>query len=143
MTLEELKAEAVRLNNEAHDLLRKCGYEQLGELDISHGLNPDEIYTYHMLNRFITGLDTIAGYIDQIEAPIVRSGVLTKNNRGRYELNGREFTCGSTIEFIRDCETPYWEASRIEARNGEYYLVSDPEQKMEGLTVRVKEVNRP
>lgn len=143
MTLEELKSEAVRLNNEAYVLLQKCGYEQLGELDISHGLNPDEIYTYHMLNRFITGLDTIANYIDQLEAPIVRYGVLTKNSRGRYELNGHEFTCGSTIEFIRDCETPYWEVSRIEARDGEYYLVSDPEQKMEGLTVRVKEVNRP
>ena len=54
-----------------------------------------------------------------------RTGKLTLNDRGRYEINGIELTCGHGLElfmFSSDecCET--WCEGCVEADNGRYYF---------------------
>lgn len=138
MTLDELQACATEINRQIHALLQESGFDQYGEIDIQHDYNPDTLYTVNMLTRYLYNLDCVTDFVDQLNAPIDHYGVLGINKNGRPDLNGKEFTCGDTIEFVKHCEKPYWEVSRIEAHRGKYYLTADPEQELDGLTVRTK-----
>ena len=60
-------------------------------------------------------------------------GYLILNQNRRYEVNGREYTCGSSIEYFDDGK---WKESDVEHEKGRYYIVNDPKLKLEGLRVR-------
>ena len=69
---------------------------------------------------------------------------------GRYETaKGRYYTSGSGIEFLRTEEVynydtdkwknaGIWTCSRVESRNGQYYIVGYSDVELSGLKVRVR-----
>ncbi|WP_353056524.1 DUF5348 domain-containing protein [Sporosarcina luteola] len=71
---------------------------------------------------------------------VLIEGHLLKNDRGRYELCGREFTSGSLIDVWREDpvikDGGYYISSRIEHRGGDYYCVDMPYIKLDGLKAR-------
>ena len=85
-----------------------------------------------------------------LKRPIREVGKLHMNGQGRYETDkGHYYTSGSGIEFLRreevynyDTEkweeTGIWTNSRVESRDGEYYIVGYPDAELSGLKVRVR-----
>lgn len=155
MKQEELKARCIALNREIQKLLKDTGYDQAGELcDIDQNGNRDAqgLYEYDALELFIYRIDSAADSMRVFSARKITEGRLHKNERGRYEVNGVELTCGSGIDFMCDdgnhdtwdddgniIKSPYWKYSSIESaeKYGGYYLTAAPSIPLEGLYVRV------
>lgn len=95
-------------------------------------------------------LDDIQRTLAYFERPIREVSRIYTNENGRYETDkGHYYTCGSGIEFLRveeiynyDTDTwenaEIWTVSRVEAKDGQYYIVNFPNIRMSGLTVRVR-----
>lgn len=95
-------------------------------------------------------LEEIKRTLDYYDYPIREVGTLHMNSQGRYETeSGYYYTSGSGIEFLRteevyNYDTDKWEdagiwtTSRVESRNGNYYIVGYPDLDMSGLKVRIR-----
>lgn len=98
-------------------------------------------------------LENVSNAINYLKRPISYTGILHKNQSGRYELeNGYYYTSGSSIEFLctdRYHETynekseeyeivPYWCKSSVEHDGNDYYIVGHNDILMENLQVRVR-----
>jgi hypothetical protein len=105
-------------------------------------LNADAVQKYHILYKAMEGLEEAYSSIVDLNRRVLIEGHLLKNERGRYELCGREFTSGSLIDVW--CEDPdmkdggYYISSRIEHRGDNYYCVDMPYIKLEGLKARYR-----
>ena len=62
-----------------------------------------------------------------------RIGELRLNSSNRYEVNGQEYTSGSSIEYRKNSK---WVKSSIEHYNGRYYIVGDKNLELHHLIVR-------
>lgn len=103
--------------------------------------DPNSMYTRFMLNHIEDKLSDTLNLIQSLTSPVIDQGTLVKNSTGRYELNGREFTSGSSIEFLYDddfSEVTRWVNSRVESKKGEYFIVGYPHVQLDGLIVRRK-----
>lgn len=100
----------------------------------------------HILNQ----IDEIESTLAYLERPIQEVSRIYINGTGRYETGkGHYYVSGSGIEFLRN-EKVYnygedmwetvgiWTCSRVESRDGKYYIVGHPDVEMSGLTVRVR-----
>lgn len=67
---------------------------------------------------------------------IKNTGNLYKNQRGRYELNGTELTCGDRIELY---VVGKWVKTRIEHDNNDYYAVGHRDVNLNGIRARIRE----
>ena len=95
-------------------------------------------------------LDEVQRSLAYYDRPIRETSKIYRNESGRYETwKGHYYTCGSTIEFLRDEEvynyetndweeTKIWTTSSIESKDGDYYIVGYPNVSLSGLTVRVR-----
>lgn len=73
---------------------------------------------------------------------------LHKNERGRYETENREYTCGDRVEYLADIRVDNedgepetmqeWRISRIEHDGNDYYIVGNSSS-LEGILVRERE----
>ena len=110
------------------------------EVELENREDPDELQKAAVLYRVINLLQDACWEIDYLEKPVIDCGVLVRNEGGRYELNGREFTSGSMIEILiedPDGEEPaYWERTRIE-HDTDYYEVNR-RRKLDGLMARYR-----
>lgn len=103
--------------------------------------NPDSMYTRDSLNNIEEKLTEALDILQSLTAPIIDQGTLVKNIGGRYELNGWEYTSGSSIDFLHSDsfdELTRWLNSRVEFHNGDYFIVGYPDVKLDGLLVRRK-----
>lgn len=85
-------------------------------------------------------LEEVKDDIEYLNKPILKTGILNKNSRDRYETDYMEYTSGSGIEALiydPDDENEKWVISRVE-HNGDYYIVGYPKVKMDGLKVRIR-----
>lgn len=105
-------------------------------------LNADAVQKYHILHKAMEGLEEAYSSIVDLNRKVLIEGHLLKNDRGRYELSGREFTSGSLIDvWCEDSDMKdggYYISSRIEHRGGDYYCVDMPYIKLEGLKARYR-----
>ncbi|WP_262173268.1 DUF5348 domain-containing protein [Saccharococcus sp. Marseille-Q5394] len=105
-------------------------------------LNADAVQKYHILYKAMEGLEEAYSSIVDLNKKVLIEGHLLKNNRGRYELCGREFTSGSLIDVWREDpdmkDGGYYISSRIEHRGGDYYCVDMPYIKLDGLKARYR-----
>ncbi|MEC0167406.1 DUF5348 domain-containing protein [Paenibacillus graminis] len=120
--------------------------EDGGEYDCC---DPEAMYEQAMLQRILGELTDLIPLVRQLVAPVAREGTLRKNRAGRYELaSSTYFTTGSPIEFLYTYpdgdsrRESRWIYSRVEHNGSDYYIAGYPEQKMNGLWVRVKEISR-
>ena len=110
------------------------------EVEISHSEDPNELQKIMALFKVINLLQDACWEVEYLEKPIADSGVLIRNEAGRYELNGREFTSGAIIEVLNtdpEGEAPaYWERTRIE-HDTDYYEVNH-HWRLDGLMARYR-----
>lgn len=102
-------------------------------------LTPDERLEAYILQQIGETLEKIAKDVEYLDKPITAQGRLSKNEAGRYAINGDYpyFTSGSPIEIlIEDEDGGYWVKTRIEHKNGDYYAVDLPNLKLDGVMAR-------
>lgn len=122
-------------------------YEDLSTLKYDN-TNPDELMMLDELRSMLMKLEEISHTINYLSRPVKKYGTLHKNENGRYEMNGHEFSSGCGIEYLAwycrynendECvHTPYWRASRVEHNGEDYYIVGANGVELEGLRVRIR-----
>jgi hypothetical protein len=152
--LKELADEMAKLKKQFETVLSVSDYyncEDLSGLDDYMQINTAEQWQQleefrHILNQ----IDEIESTLAYLERPIQEVSRIYINGTGRYETGkGHYYVSGSGIEFLRN-EKVYnygediwetvgiWTCSRVESRDGKYYIVGHPDVEMSGLTVRVR-----
>lgn len=119
----------------------KRTYVDPEEIEIENPNDPDEEGLCYILCEIMEDIRNIIENIDYHSSPIVTEGVLRKNEIGRYELNGREFTCGRCLEVLipaSDYRPAYWTYCRIEGNEHGYFLVGYPNLSIDGLRARLR-----
>lgn len=109
------------------------------EVELDDPNDPNELQKQAVLFRVMNLLQDACWEIDYLEKPIADCGILVRNEGGRYELNGREFTSGAVIEVLvkgAGDEPSYWERTRIE-HDSDYYEVNR-RRRLDGLMVRYR-----
>lgn len=113
-------------------------YENI-EYDRNDG---EEAFLADEFKGVIDKLSVVQSKLAYLQKPVFEESILYKNRSGRYETDsGIYFTSGSVIEvFIYDefYEMTRWVKSRIEHKNGDYYLFGYDNVNLEGLKVRVR-----
>jgi hypothetical protein len=100
----------------------------------------------HALYRAADKLNDAKRAIEYYSSPIKEEGYLTQNSRGRFELNGHEFTSGSKIEVYlnenleNDIEEG-WLSGRVEhtGNKGYYFYGPSKPSLYEGMRARTRE----
>jgi hypothetical protein len=141
--MEKLLSSAGKISREIEEFLRTADYENYDDLS---GLKIDyeDENQLLLLNEFkgiLEKLDSVKSDINYLNRPIKSTGILHKNNRGRYETEFREYSSGYGIEaFIYDeyFEKNRWVITRVEHNGRDYYLVNYRNVPMEGLKVRIR-----
>ncbi len=101
----------------------------------------DEFLYFDVLRDVFDKLADVNYDIKYLKTPVKFTGYLSKNENGRYEIDNHEFTSGSLIEFLyfdEYDEVEKWKISRVESRNGEYYIYNFSDVDMYNLQVRVR-----
>ena len=142
MTGEQLKEKAGKLGGSLWDFLEDAGFAEWGELQTDETEEDAEsVMLENRLSRLCRYLSDAVAIIDRMQGEVIASGELRKNERGRYEIPEKEFTCGAVFEYLAQDDfhaCPYWRDTSLEAKNEEYYITDRPETKLDGLRVRIR-----
>ena len=143
VNIYELGRKLGRLNQEVQAILREVDYDAYGcasGVDFDKG-NADEYQLFVEYQKVLSALDGISSILSYFERP-VRQGVLCLNQEsGRYELCGIPLHCGNHLEVLAlDAagEAYIWDRTRVEAEQGEYYIVRHRGKPPEGMIARIR-----
>jgi hypothetical protein len=98
------------------------------------------MFTISEIREMLKKLLYVSNELAYLNRPIVKDGKLHKNERGRYELGGYEFTCGYGIEILvkDDNWKEIWVLSRIEQNGTDYYAVDYKNMCLQGVRARIR-----
>lgn len=102
-------------------------------------LSPEQRFEYEQLLGIGAKLEEALTRWQYLQKSVVAEGFLRKNENGRYEIDGREFTSGESIEVLisdPDFDETTWVKSRVEHNGEDYYLVGYEGVPMGGLMAR-------
>lgn len=149
-----LSDEMRKLQKQLSTVLYISGYRDYDDLsgidDYKEIKTPDQRQQLEEYRNILYKLDEVQSSLAYFDKPIQEVGTLHENSQGRYETDkGHYYTSGSGIEFLRteevyNYDTDEWEnaeiwtCSRVESKDGKYYIVGYPDVEMSGLTVRVR-----
>lgn len=141
--LEKLLNDLVILNRDISKVINYTKYENYDDLSFLNidDSDPEQLFLKDELRNIMEHLKEAKNNIEYLCMPVRKTGYLHKNQRDRYEMDFKEFTCGSSIEaLINDDyhDHVFWAASRIEHNGSDYYLVGYPDIHLEGLKVRIR-----
>lgn len=152
--LKALSDEMTKLKRQLETVLYISGYRDYDDLsgldDYKQIKTADQRQQLEEYRNILYKLDEVQSDLAYFEKPIREVSRIYTNDSGRYETDkGHYYTSGSGIEFLRteevyNYDTEEWEnaevwtCSRVESRNGEYYIVGYSDIDMHGLTVRVR-----
>lgn len=143
--LKELQMKTQELSKDIDDVLRRStyyDYSDLSGLEINRQ-DSDELQLWYELRNIMEMLIEVKGNINFLSCPVKEVSALHKNSSGRYEKEqGHVFTCGSTFEALIDDgyqDVPYWMRTRLESKEGAYYLVGIHGVSLDDLKVRIRE----
>ena len=152
--LRALSGEMARLQRQIGTVLSVSGYCDHDDLsgldDFKQIKTADQRQQLEEYRNILYKLEEIQRDMAYLKRPVREVGKLHMNGQGRYETDkGHYYTSGSGIEFLRreevynyDTEkweeTGIWTNSRVESRDGEYYIVGYPDAELSGLKVRVR-----
>lgn len=152
--LKALCEEMKKLRKQIDTILYISGHRDYDDLsgldDYKQIKTADQRQQLEEYRNILYKLDTVQSDLAYFEKPIREVSRIYTNKSGRYETNkGHYYTSGSGIEFLRteevyNYDTDEWEnaeiwtCSRVESKDGEYYIVGYPDVEMSGLTVRVR-----
>lgn len=152
--LKALSDEMAKLKKQIETVLYISDYRDCDDLsgldDYKQIKTADQRQQLEEYRSILYKLDEVQSTLAYYERPIREVGTLHLNSQGRYETeSGYYYTSGSGIEFLRaeevynyDTDTwedaEVWTSSRVESKNGKYYIVGFPNVELSGLTVRVR-----
>lgn len=152
--LKALSDEMAKLKRQLETVLYISNYRDYDDLsgldDYKQIKTADQRQQLEEYRNILYKLDEVQSDLAYFEKPIREVSRIYTNESGRYETDkGHYYTSGSGIEFLRteevyNYDTDEWEnaevwtCSRVESRNGEYYIVGYSDIDMHGLTVRVR-----
>lgn len=152
--LKALSGEMAKLKRQIETVLYISGYRDYDDLsgldNFSQIKSADERQQLEEYRNILYKLDEIQSDLAYLEKPIREVNRIYTNESGRYETDkGHYYTSGSGIEFLRteevyNYDTEEWEnagiwtCSRVESKDGQYYIVGYPDVEMSGLKVRVR-----
>lgn len=152
--LKALSDEMAKLKKQLETVLYISGYRDYDDLsgldDFKQIKTADERQRLEEYRSILYKLDDIQCDLAYLERPIKEVSRIYTNESGRYETDkGHYYTSGSGIEFLRteevyNYDTDEWEnaeiwtTSRVESKDGHYYIVGYPNIEMSGLKVRVR-----
>ena len=117
-------------------------YGELSNVDFNRE-DANDLFLNDQLTTIMVELDDIKRKIDYLNLPIKYESTLSQNTNNQYQTTrGDEYHCGSTIEYlyIDSLGDPaQWRLSRVEHKNGDYYILGNPNQVLEGLVVRIRD----
>lgn len=131
--------------NEVLEILNKMKYDlkrihnSYDEFEFDYN-DPEERYKNTIVRKIANHTEELYYLAEWMEKPIIAEGHLTKNELGRYEIEGTSvyFTSGSPIE-VWDEEDEVYIKTRIEHTDGDYYAYAlGPKVKLEGLKARTR-----
>lgn len=125
-------------------LFKSTLYDKFDDLS---GLQSNEDTDERFIKTELVGafehLEMAMSKINYLNMEIVKTGRLHKNQNGRYELDGKEYSSNCKIEFLYydDCyEREEWVVSRIEYMNDRYCIVGFSALELDNLLVREREL---
>ena len=152
--LTVLSDEMAKLKRQIETILSASQYREYDDLsgldDYRQIKTADQRQQLEEYRNILYKLDEVQSILAYNERPVWEVSRIYRNDAGRYETDkGHYYTSGSGIEFLRTEEvynydtnewenTAIWTCSRIESRDGEYYIVGYPDLELSGLTVRVR-----
>ena len=152
--LRALSGEMAKLQRQIGAALSVSGYCDFDDLsgldDFKQIRTADQRQQLEEYRNILYKLDEVQGNLAYYDKPVKEVSRLHMNASDRYETDkGHYYTSGSGIEFLRteevyNYDTDKWEnagiwtCSRVESRNGEYYIVGYPDVELSGLKVRVR-----
>lgn len=152
--LKALSEEMAKLQKQINTLFRISDYPDCDDMsglsDYKQIKTADQRQQLEEYRHILYKLEEVKRTLDYYDYPIREVGTLHLNSQGRYETeSGYYYTSGSGIEFIRTEEVynydseqwenaEVWTTSRVESKNGKYYIVGYPDMDMTGLKVRVR-----
>lgn len=141
MTFAELKQSMEEIRKQIGQLTYKTGWDKWEEFNLEdEPTDPEDKYLMDEYYWMMDKLFAVESELDYLRKPVTLEGVLHKNEQGRYEANGREFTSGNSLEaYVFDTvnEEYHWIHSRIEHDGEDYYIV-DYSGSIEGVKVRLR-----
>lgn len=152
--LKTLSDEMTKLKKQLETVLYISGFRDYDDLsgldDYKQIKTADQRQQLEEYRNILYKLDEVQSSLAYFGKPIREMGTLHENSQGRYETDkGHYYTSGSGIEFLRteevyNYDTEEWEnaevwtCSRVESKDGQYYIVGYPDVEMSGLTVRIR-----
>lgn len=152
--LKTLSDEIAKLKRQIETVLYISGYQNCDELtrldDYKKINTADQRQQLEEYRNILYKLDEVQCDLSYYERPVREVSRIYENESGRYETeHGHCYTSGCGIEFLRTDEVynydndewenaPIWTTSRVESRDGQYYIVGYPDVELSGLTVRVR-----
>ncbi|MCM1181231.1 MAG: DUF5348 domain-containing protein [Clostridium sp.] len=152
--LKALSDEMAKLKKQIETVLNISDYRNYDDLsgldDYEQIQTADQRQQLEEYRNILYKLDEIQADLAYYSKPIREVGTLHENSQGRFETEkGHYYTSGSGIEFLRteeayNSDTDEWEeveiwtTSRVESKDGKYYIVYYPNVELSGLTVRIR-----
>lgn len=152
--LKALSDEMTKLQKQIETVLSISDYRNYEDLsglaDYKEIRSADALQRLEEYRNILYRLDEVQAGLAYLEKPIKEVSRIYRNKIGRYEANsGYYYTSGSCIEFLRTTEVynydtdtyedvEVWTTSRVESKDGEYYIVGYPDISLSGLKVRIR-----
>lgn len=152
--MKALSGEMEKLKRQLETVFYVSGYRECDDLsaldDYKQLRTADERQKLEEYRNLLYKLEEVQSTLLYYDKPVKEVSRLHMNASGRYETDkGHYYTSGSCIEFMRveevhnynadKWEDAYiWTTSRVESRNGEYYIVGFSGVELSGLKVRVR-----
>lgn len=145
MNITELHRKLNNLNNDITSILTGIDYryaEVLYDDQVEYNPNnPNDRLLKDEFEDMLLHLQEISWKLEYLKKDIIGEYILHLNQNDRYECSVMEYHCGVTIEFYYyddwdDCFK--WVVSRVEHKNGSYYIVGYDNVVMDGLKVRIR-----
>ena len=153
--LKALSDEMAKLKKQLETLFSISHYREYDDLsgldDYQQIKIADQRQQLEAYRNILYKLDEVQRTLAYYERSVQEVSQIYRNNEtGRYETDkGYYYTSGSGIEFLRteevyNYDTDSWETaeiwtcSRVESKDGEYYIVDYPNLELSGLTVRIR-----
>lgn len=135
--MDQVKAALERLKPRMEEAIRET--QRLEEETSRDALSPEQHFEFEQLLGIGERLEEALARWNYLQKPVVAEGFLRKNENGRYEIEGREFTSGESVEVLisdPDFDETTWVRTRVEHNGENYYLVGYEEVPMDGLMAR-------
>lgn len=141
-SVEEIGKQLKKLHSSIKNLLDIVQYDS-DNIRIEDNEDAEELFLRDEYRQVMSQLEDVHSRLEYLSKEVVKQGRLYRNENGRFELSeSLELSSGSLIEFSHSdhwSEANKWIATKIEHKNGDYYLYDFKDIELDGLHVRIRQ----